>query len=282
MSLCQTSHYLLATSRRLWNDPTLALRKARRVLGMAQPRVASKTHDPTGLSLRLQPGQQVRVKLPAEIRATLDAHNRYEGLHYTSVTMDRYCGGTYTVLTRVDRFFDERSRRILKLKNTVLLDRVYCQPAQIWRIASQAASECAFVSGKKRGWSVLAQARTPPSEADTVEGLRRFGLPIIEDACQAFMARDKRGQGTRHDADRSILAISFHAIKCLTTGEGGVALSDDPDTLEKMRRFRDGVDAGAVARLGSPMTDLQAALGLSQLGRYDSFLRRRRDCGQVS
>lgn len=90
------------------------------------------------------------------------------------------------------------------------------------------------------------------------------------------MARDKRGQGTRHDADRSILAISFHAIKCLTTGEGGVALSDDPDTLEKMRRFRDGVDAGAVARLGSPMTDLQAALGLSQLGRYDSFLRRRR------
>jgi hypothetical protein len=69
------------------------------------------------------------VKPLAEIRATLDSHNRYEGLHYTSATMDRYCGGTYTVLTRVDRFFDERSRRILKLKNTVLLDRVYCQPA---------------------------------------------------------------------------------------------------------------------------------------------------------
>jgi hypothetical protein len=69
------------------------------------------------------------VKLLAEIRATLDGRNRYEGLHYTSATMDRYCGGTYTVLTRVDRFFDERSRRMLKLKNTVLLDRVYCQPA---------------------------------------------------------------------------------------------------------------------------------------------------------
>ncbi len=128
MGLCQTGHYLLATSRRLWNDPTLALRKARRVLGISRPRGASQNQDSTGLPVGLQPGQQVRVKLPAEIRVTLDAHNRYEGLYYTAATMDRYCGGTYTVLTRVDRFFDERSRRILKLKNTVLLDKVYCQP----------------------------------------------------------------------------------------------------------------------------------------------------------
>ena len=128
MGLCQRCHYFVATSRRVWNDPSLVLRKARRVLGIARPRVASKTHDPTGLPVGLQPGHQVRVKLAAEIRATLDGHNRYEGLHYTAATMDRYCGGTYTVLTRVDRFFDERSRRILKLKNTVLLDRVYCQP----------------------------------------------------------------------------------------------------------------------------------------------------------
>lgn len=129
MGLCQTGRYLRATSRRLWNDPTLAVRKARRVLGIARPRAASKIHDSTGLPAALQPGDRVRVKLPAEIRSTLDSHNRYEGMHYTAATMERYCGGTYTVLTRVDRFFDERSRRILKLKNTVLLDKVYCQPA---------------------------------------------------------------------------------------------------------------------------------------------------------
>ena len=128
MGLYYAGYYLLGTSRRLWNDPTLAMRKARRVLGISRPRVAPKTHDPTGL-LALQPGDQVRVKLPAEIRATLDAHNRYEGLYFTSATMERYCGGTYTVLARVDRFFDERSRRILKMKNTVLLDKAYCQPA---------------------------------------------------------------------------------------------------------------------------------------------------------
>jgi perosamine synthetase len=109
-----------------------------------------------------------------------------------------------------------------------------------------------------------------------VAGLRQFGLPVIEDACQAFEARHEPAQGARDKAGGSILVLSFHAIKCLTTGEGGMALSDDPDVLEKMRRFRDGVEAATVARIGSPMTDLQAALGLSQLGKYDGFLRRRR------
>jgi hypothetical protein len=129
MGLCYTGCYLVGTSRRVWNDPSLVLRKVRRVLGVSRPGAASKTHDPTGLPVGLQPGDQVRVKPLAEIRATLDSHGRYEGMFYTSATMDRYCGGTYTVVTRVDRFFDERSRRMLKLKNTVLLDRVYCQPA---------------------------------------------------------------------------------------------------------------------------------------------------------
>jgi dTDP-4-amino-4,6-dideoxygalactose transaminase len=55
-----------------------------------------------------------------------------------------------------------------------------------------------------------------------------------------------------------------------------MAVSDDPDVLEKMRWFRDGVEAATVARIGSSMTDLQAALGLSQLDKYDSFLQRRR------
>ncbi len=128
MGLCYAGRWLLATSRRLLDNPTLVVRKARRVLGIARPKAAATVRNSIGLPAALQPGEKVRVKLPADIRATLDARNRYEGLYYTAATMDRYCGGTYTVLTRVDRFFDERSRRILRLKNTVLLDKVYCQP----------------------------------------------------------------------------------------------------------------------------------------------------------
>ena len=109
-----------------------------------------------------------------------------------------------------------------------------------------------------------------------VMGLRQFGLPVIEDACQAFVSRHSPVGDRRGQVDGSILVLSFHAIKCLTTGEGGMALSDDPDVLEKMWQCRDGVEAGTVARVGSPMTDLQAALGMSQLARYDSFLKRRR------
>ena len=70
--------------------------------------------------------------------------------------------------------------------------------------------------------------------------------------------------------------FSFHATKCLTTGEGGLATSSDVGLVERMRVLRDGVDSALGERLASPMTDLQAALGLSQLSRYSEFLRRRK------
>jgi hypothetical protein len=128
MRLCQRVHYLLVTLHKLWDNPKLVLHKAQRVLGLARRRIASPSGDPVALPLGLQPGERVRVKPGADIRATLDGHGRYEGLGYMSATMDRYCGGTYTVLRRVDRFFDERTQRMLKLKNTVILDEVYCEP----------------------------------------------------------------------------------------------------------------------------------------------------------
>jgi hypothetical protein len=42
--------------------------------------------------------------------------------------MGRFCGGIYTVRKRIDRYFDERTRRMLKLRNVVILDGVYCEP----------------------------------------------------------------------------------------------------------------------------------------------------------
>jgi hypothetical protein len=40
--------------------------------------------------------------------------------------MDKYCGGTYEVFKRIELFFDERSQRMLKLSNVVILKDVYC------------------------------------------------------------------------------------------------------------------------------------------------------------
>ena len=106
-----------------------------------------------------------------------------------------------------------------------------------------------------------------------VREFERLGLPIVEDACQAFGA-DVEG---RPAGGHGVIGVfSFHATKCLTTGEGGMAVSRDPALVATMRRLRDGEEGAASPRLPSPMTDLQAALGLSQLARYDAFRARRR------
>ncbi len=121
-------HYGRQVAHKLWNDPTLIVRKLRSVLGRPEREVCSAARDSAQCCLRLEPGDCVRVKPRAQIDATLDEHGRCEGLGYMAGCMDRYCGGTYRVLKRVDVFFDERTQRMLKLKNTVLLDRVYCEP----------------------------------------------------------------------------------------------------------------------------------------------------------
>lgn len=106
--------------------------------------------------------------------------------------------------------------------------------------------------------------------ANPAEPFRDFGLPVIEDCCQRFAPNSGRGAA-------DVRVFSFHATKCLTTGEGGTALSGDPDLVQSMRRLRDGhaLAEGVGTRVAAPMTDLQAALGLSQLARYDQFLDRR-------
>ena len=78
--------------------------------------------------LGLQPGERVRVRAAARIRQTLDAEERCAGLAYMPAVMDRYCGGVYRVRKRINRFFDERQRRMLALRDVVILDGVFCEP----------------------------------------------------------------------------------------------------------------------------------------------------------
>lgn len=100
-------------------------------------------------------------------------------------------------------------------------------------------------------------------------------LVIIEDACQAHAAnihgKPVGGFGTG--------CFSFYATKNITTGEGGIVTTNDPEIAERIRLLRNHgqkerykqVDLGYNLR----MTDIQGALGVVQLGRMEHFTERR-------
>ena len=121
---------------------------------------------------------------------------------------------------------------------------------------------------------------------------QRYGFRIIEDASHAIGGtyRDEAIGVCRYS---DITIFSFHPVKIITTGEGGVALTNDAHLQERMRRLRShGItrDAAAMSdqtqgawyyqqiELGFNyrMTDIQAALGRSQMGRLEQFVHERR------
>lgn len=109
----------------LWRKAVSALRGGRRQTPgteTAQATPAPATTAP------LRPGDRVRVRSFEEIQATLDATSSYRGLGYEPVVMNRYCGGTFVVRKRIDRFFDERRWKMLKVREVVILEGVFCEP----------------------------------------------------------------------------------------------------------------------------------------------------------
>lgn len=101
-----------------------------------------------------------------------------------------------------------------------------------------------------------------------IAAFRTFGIPIVEDCAQAL------DRPARHPVSGDVAVFSFHPTKCLTTGEGGLAVSADPHLNRQLRAARD--EGLRHRRVFAPMSDMAAALGLSQLARYDEMLRRRR------
>lgn len=122
-----------------------------------------------------------------------------------------------------------------------------------------------------------------PAELDAFRALARTkGLSVVEDACHALGASYR---GKKIGAVSDLTVFSFHPVKSITTGEGGAILTNDDARAERLRLFRThGIRRGddweySVDELGQNLrlTDIQSALGLSQLGRLDRFVARRRD-----
>jgi dTDP-4-amino-4,6-dideoxygalactose transaminase len=106
-------------------------------------------------------------------------------------------------------------------------------------------------------------------------GLQALHVPLIEDCAQTLGVMER---GRPVGSVGAAAVCSFYATKLLCTGEGGMLLSRKPAILERGRVLRqyDEEPLLVPGAFNRKMTDLQAALGLSQLRRLRGFLRRRR------
>lgn len=121
----------------------------------------------------------------------------------------------------------------------------------------------------------------------------RYGFKIIEDASHAIGAKYKN-QPVGNCKHSDITVFSFHPVKIITTGEGGMALTNNSEIAHRMQLLRShGITRDADKMTKEPdgpwyyqqidlgfnyrMTDIQAALGLSQFDRLDAFVKKRHD-----
>lgn len=120
-----------------------------------------------------------------------------------------------------------------------------------------------------------------PDYAQVLEVADRAGVPVIEDAAESVGSMmNGRPAGSFGTAS----VFSFHGSKTLTTGEGGMLVTDDEALYERIQVLRDHGRApgdqsffnGEVA-FKYKMSSMQAALGLAQLERLDELVARKRD-----
>ncbi|MGF9976248.1 UDP-4-amino-4,6-dideoxy-N-acetyl-beta-L-altrosamine transaminase [Viridibacillus arvi] len=130
-----------------------------------------------------------------------------------------------------------------------------------------------------------------PAQLDAIHRLaNEHNLVVIEDAAHALGATYK---GKKVGALSDMTMFSFHPVKHITTGEGGIITTNSKEYYEKLTQFRThGITRNPVLLTENHgpwyydmqflgynyrMTDIQAALGCSQLDKLDSFVQRRKE-----
>jgi perosamine synthetase len=108
-----------------------------------------------------------------------------------------------------------------------------------------------------------------------IDSFIQLGIPIIEDAALS-LGSEKDGKKSGSFGTLSIL--SFYATKMMTTGHGGMVLTDNNDIFEKIKdltRYDRREEIGECYNYS--LSDLQASLGISQLKKLDNFVDRRKE-----
>jgi UDP-4-amino-4,6-dideoxy-N-acetyl-beta-L-altrosamine transaminase len=137
-----------------------------------------------------------------------------------------------------------------------------------------------------------------PCEMEAIHALSvKYGFRVIEDASHAI-GGSYRGEKVGSCRYSDITVFSFHPVKIVTTGEGGMALANDPVLAAKMRKLRShGITSTPSEMDARPedelwnyqqvglgfnyrLTDIQAALGLSQMRRLDEFVLARNELAE--
>jgi len=133
-----------------------------------------------------------------------------------------------------------------------------------------------------------------PTDQEVIwELAQQYGFKIVEDASHAIGA-SRNGEPVGSCRWSDVTIFSFHPVKIVTTGEGGMALTNDAELAEQMALLRShgitrDVDRFAQTDQGPwyyeqqmlgfnyRMTDIQAALGVSQVARLDGYINRRNE-----
>ncbi|MES1932237.1 UDP-4-keto-6-deoxy-N-acetylglucosamine 4-aminotransferase [Salinisphaera shabanensis T35B1] len=161
-------------------------------------------------------------------------------------------------------------------------------------VALEAKLEKAESDGRLPKVLVAVHLCGQPCEMEAIHDLaQRYGFKIIEDASHAIGGNyQKERIGSCRYSD--ITVFSFHPVKIVTTAEGGMSLTNDAKLAERMQMLRShGITRDPILMTKQPdgpwyyqqvdlgfnyrMTELQAALGLSQLDRLEAYVERRNE-----
>lgn len=136
-----------------------------------------------------------------------------------------------------------------------------------------------------------------PCDYDAIKKIaKKHKLLLIEDACHAlgaeYLPAGRHGEGKKVGSLSDMTVLSFHPVKHITTGEGGMVLTNSKSFYEKLKMFRShGIvkkpeKGGWYYEIEKPffnyrISDFQCALGLSQLTKLDTFVARRRAIADI-